>query len=223
MSEGDRKRMTIWDIIGRTMVLYLVIWGLSLAVPVDSAVRVAKLRTLNRLMPPLSNLVKSSLTQEPLDPKELAKYEFYYRKVTEYMPQNANGYYVQGYCLARMGKSEKAKEAYHKSIDRNPQFFWAHYNLALLYFKGGEYEQASASFTAALQTRPELSLKMILSSKVFQQLMLQTSNPGPMMTAHIKQAYADSQRLRGLSEHLKKTPKEPVPEEILKRLPARIF
>ncbi len=212
-----------WDMVGRVILIYALVWGLSHVVSYDAAMRVAKLRTLNRLMPPLSELVRSNFTQEPLGSEQLAKYEFYYRKVTEYMPQNANGYYMQAYCLARMGRTAEAIQAYRASIDRNSKFFWSHYNLGLLYIAEQEYEQAGQSLSAALQSSPELSLKMILSSKVFQQLMLQTPNPGPMMTDHIKQAFANAQRLKALADHLQKTPQEPVPAEILKRLPARIF
>ncbi|MBP9854608.1 MAG: tetratricopeptide repeat protein [Candidatus Omnitrophica bacterium] len=187
-----------------------------------SAFEVAKLRALNRIMPSLSVLVKLDQTQEIYEGKQIDEYLLYYEKVLDYMPKNADAYYMKGYCLAKKGYLEKAAKSFQQSIDLNPQFFWAHYNLGLMYFKLNQNEEALKSFQSAVQTRPEITFKVMMASKIFQQLIAQLNNPQEILTNDLKTAYTKCYQLIIVINQLKESHQE-VPAQFHNQLEIKIF
>ncbi|MBZ0166954.1 MAG: hypothetical protein K8I00_09110 [Candidatus Omnitrophica bacterium] len=69
---------------------FLAVIGTTLYIKDHPALGVAKLRTLNRLMPPLGPLVRSNRREDVITPELLPKYTFYYHQVTDYLPDNPN-------------------------------------------------------------------------------------------------------------------------------------
>lgn len=211
------------NVFGRMYVVYALAGLVFMAFNFEAMYNQAKLKTLNRLMPPLEELVRSGVQGQALTPSDLDAYRFYYGKVSEYMPANANAHYVRAYCLILEGRTELAVEAFGHSIELNPHFFWSHYNLGLIHLKNEQPDLAAESFRKALEAKPDVSLKIMLSSKVFQQLLLQLPNSGEVLTKNIKRGYADTQKLLALSEHLKKQPEKSMPEPLRQQLPAKLF
>ena len=183
----------------------------------------AKLRTLNRLMPPLKDLVLSSLSGEPLKNELIDEYLFYYKKVSDFMPKYADGYYMQGYCLAQKGLLTEAVKAYEKSIELNPQFFWSYYNLGLLNLKLNHIDAAFESFQKALNTKPDVTFKIMLVSKAFQQLMAQVDQPQKVLSERLKTSYKTCYQLMILTDQLKKVGNQKIPDQIYDQLEAKIF
>lgn len=196
---------------------------LTLYIRPHPALGLAKLRTLNRLMPPLSALTHSNRGGGEIDPEYLDEATFYYRKVTEYLPANPNGYFMYGYCLVLAGRDAAAEKAFEASIERNSQYFWAHYNLGITRLRQGRWEQAEEAFRAALKTDPSVTVKVILASKVFQQLLAQSDNPQAVIVPGIKAGYADAQRWLAVTGRLKGLSPKDLPPPIYNQLRPVIY
>jgi superkiller protein 3 len=81
------------------------------------------------------------------------------------MPERADAYGLMGFCLFHLGEQDRAVDAYKKSIEINPDFFWFHYNLGVLYFKKGQYDEARESLNRALEQEPTDVMDVIYDSK----------------------------------------------------------
>lgn len=189
----------------------------------SQSIDVAKLRTLNRLMPPLDDLITSDRMNRSLNEPLLDKYLFYYTKVSDYIPNNADGFYMKGYCLARKGLWQQAIKGYQQSIALNPQFFWSHYNLGQVYLKLNRRELALESFQKALNTRPEITLKMMLTSKVFQQLLAQLDKPQEVLPSNLKTAYKECYQFMLMTKALITSNTEEIPGQVYNQLGVKIF
>ena len=111
----------------------------------------AKLDMLNLTMPvsydDLVHFIQSD--RKPVE-GSLTPYVDYYERVVEYMPQRADGYAMLAFCYYYQGGIEKAILLYQRAIQLNADFFWAFYNLGIIYFNQGEYSMASDFFKKAL-------------------------------------------------------------------------
>ncbi|MFO7924742.1 MAG: tetratricopeptide repeat protein [Bacteroidales bacterium] len=58
----------------------------------------------------------------------------YLQLAKEQEPENPSFHFAEGMLYERMGDPETAKEAYQRSIDLNPEFFDANYNMGVLYY-----------------------------------------------------------------------------------------
>lgn len=197
--------------------------GTTLYIKDRPALSVAKLRTLNRLMPPLAPLVQSNRSAFIVTPELLPKYTFYYDKVTDYLPDNPNGYFMKGYCLALEDQRVPAVRALEESIDRNPHYFWSYYNLGVLHLKAGEWELAEEAFRAAAAVNPTATVKIIFASKVFQQLLAQVDSPQQVIPAGLKSGYQDCHRWIAVIDRLKALGQKELPPQIYNQLRVRIF
>lgn len=197
--------------------------AVTLYVKDHQALGIAKLRALNRYMPPLATLVASNRSGPGLDPEYLDEAEFYYRKVTDYLPDNPNGYFMLGYCLARQDRDAPAAAAFTRSAVLNPQYFWAHYNLGIMRLRMGEFEKAEEAFRAALAVDPATTVKVIFASKVFQQLLPEIGDPQAVILPGLKAGYLDCRRWIAVIGRLKALSQKDLPKDIYNQLRPVIF
>lgn len=125
---------------------------------------------LNHLIPDFSQLLRLNEEEIISQNHDLSPYIRYYQTVIAYSPQIAEAHGILGFCYQQQGKEREAISAYQNAIQRNPYFFWFHYNLGVVQFKQRHFQEAEKSFQAALNTRPEMTLKIMAASKIFQQL-----------------------------------------------------
>ncbi|MGE0268235.1 MAG: tetratricopeptide repeat protein [Candidatus Omnitrophota bacterium] len=217
----EGKLSAVISSMGFFYCIVLLIFGLFLKD--NQSIDTAKLRTLNRLMPPLTDLIKSDLTGQTLEDEQIDKYLFYYTKVSDYIPKNADGFYMEGYCLARKNLLDRAVKAYKRSIELNPQFFWSHYNLGQVYLKLNRKELALESFQRALNIKPESTLKVMLASKVFQQLLAQLDRPQEVLPNNLKMAYKECYQFMIMTNALIAASREEIPVQIYNQLGVKIF
>jgi len=120
------------------------------------------------------------------------------------MPITIKGsaYGMLGFCYYHLGKHKEAVSFYRKALEINPYFFWFHYNLGVVYFKKGQYEQAAVSFKKAQDTVPKHNLKFIRASKVIyvpivRENLEKFSIPmrGQLMDGYRKSDFADPEPL----------------------------
>ncbi|MBO5324322.1 MAG: tetratricopeptide repeat protein [Oscillospiraceae bacterium] len=70
--------------------------------------------------------------------------------------ENATLHSNAGLCLMRMGRLEEAEESFHRSLRINEKNAFAWNNLASLYFKQGDYEQALEYAETALEHNAQM-------------------------------------------------------------------
>lgn len=204
--------------------VYVLIGSLSFVYVKDhSALGIAKLRTLNRLMPPLTALVETNRSSTQIDSELLEKYTFYYRKVADYLPNNPNATFMLGYCLALGDDTGPAIKALEDSIAGNPHYFWAHYNLGVMQLRHGDFAKAEEAFQEALAVNPTTTVKIIFSSKVFQQLLAQVADPQAIIPPGLKAGYQDCHRWLAVIKRLKALSQKDLPSQIYNQLQPIIF
>lgn len=204
-----KKLLNILSATGKRCVIFYIIIFLLLIflVDFDKAMRTSRLRTLNRLMPSLTYLIKLEENSEKINKKELTKAVYYYEKINEYIPTLkfdallADSTAMLGYCYYHLGRQEEAISAYKKAIELNPSFIWFYHNLGIIYFKSRRYEDAADMFGKAVKTNPTVNAKIIVSSKIFNQIYVSCKENGISLEERQKTGYRDSYTLLVLSNY----------------------
>lgn len=148
-------------ILFRHLTLYATI-GVVIAVLFDGRLMMKNinLAVLNRLRPEsVEPLVDNTFSTIKLD-----DYSRYYKKVTEVLPDLADAFGLYGYTLYRQGKTQEAKDAYQNAVKLDPDFFWFHYNLGLLYFHDQQFEKAAESMRKGLSVDKITTFTFIINS-----------------------------------------------------------
>lgn len=78
---------------------------------------------------------------------------------------------ILGNLYAISGNFSKAEHILKTALKYDPDFFWTHYNLGLLYFHQKNYPQTIVSMRAALNQSPEISVEKIFSSEAYMQIL----------------------------------------------------
>ncbi len=158
----------IFQLIGkRVITVYLAIYIVSLFfVDYAGVIHKFRIQTLNRIRPQSFNYLADTMeNNERFDLVKLRSYANYYLEVTKVIEDRADAYGLLGFCYYHLGEVDKAIAAYKEAIKINPNFFWSHYNLAVLYFKSQQYELARESIIAALRLDLNNSMMFIYNSQ----------------------------------------------------------
>ena len=163
----------------------------------------AKLITLNQFIPRYyENLFHwSNGAPEVQSLDNLPTYTRYYEKIMEYMPQLPEGYGLLAFCYYYAGKKAEAIALYEKALILNPHVLWFYYNLGVIHYKDRQYAQAMAAFQKALNVDLNLSVKFILSSKLYQDILRERSLGAADIEKGIDAIRQNTQILLGLSAY----------------------
>jgi len=204
------------SIARRNIIFYVLIMLLfHTLIDVDKAIFKSKLLVLNRLRPEfIIHLSNFSNDHNYINKIELGGFAFYYKKVSDYMPKRADALGLLGFCSYYLGQTNESISSYQKAIEINPNFFWFHYNLGLIYFKEERFEQALESFKMALATKPQQAFEFIRTSRRIYLPML-TRHKGDInvkIKTQLEIAYRRGYALMLLSQHYIKHSKDgPMP------------
>lgn len=184
----------------------------------------ARITTLNYLIPSFDAMIEHLEKGTPLV-KRLRGYNGYidyYEKLTEIFPELSEGHATLGFLYEQEGKREEAIEAYRRACVLKPNFFWANYNLGLLYIKLRRFDDAAAALTQALKSSVEENLRFIFKSHVFKQILL---TPGIHYdpTVSLKEGYINAAKFLSLSQHFAHAPGESLPDEFIKSIQLKVF
>lgn len=199
---------------------------LNLIVERDELQARSKLVTLNYYIPEFEYLADFIIRpQKQFDLPRLTGfggYLPYYQKAVETLPLEPHAHAMLGFCYYYKGDLSRALQEYQKAISLNPYFFWFHYNKGILLLKDKKYELAKESFQKALATNPDSVFRMILSSKIYQQIIFSSSaNMSALLVERLKSGYADCYRLLTLTNRFLLNP--PASLDSLDEIPLRIF
>jgi tetratricopeptide (TPR) repeat protein len=189
--------------------LWLVLFGMAIGVlKMDGTTKIpqwaadkrleaqtdAGIKLLNMLLPPESYYkallqANASSDAEAL-PGDLVKY---YEQLNRVMPWMAEGYAVLGFCNYRRGQKENAYEQFQKACILDPHFFWACQNSAVMSLEAGRYDAAEQFFSLALNQDPRYTLNVLVSSKVYRDLL--TLDPSYNPAAALEERYAQNAKM----------------------------
>ena len=111
----------------------------------------AALQRLNSLIFVKDYPLGSYTSNTPGDHNAFRNTILYYELLNSIAP-SARGYEMVGYCYAQIKEHELAIANYKKALTLTPQFFWLKYNLAVIYYKQGEYQKAIPYFKSIAKT-----------------------------------------------------------------------
>lgn len=166
----------------------------------ERVVERSKIMTLNLYKP--SNfkiLYQFAERSTKADAAVLGAHILYFKELAEVLPVplNADAYAMLGFCYFHQGKTDEALLNYARSLEGNPVFLSTYFNLALVYFRAGNYSQASELISRMMAMTPELTLRIIAASKIYTDILRDGSGLDP--SVEIKKTYADAMRLLVIS------------------------
>jgi tetratricopeptide (TPR) repeat protein len=164
----------------------------------------ARTKALNAVHPKAFNgLIAAVEHAKPLSPKELRAYQDYFAELAKHSPDRADALAMQGFCAFHLNKEAKAVEFYQKAAGLVPGFYGFRYNLAVIYFKTGRFEDASRELQQALASDPKESLMYILSqSKIYGLIMLARFNDfGKPMPVQLSEGYQKAYALMVMTQY----------------------
>ena len=104
------------------------------------------------------------------DESQLRLFQEYYLKAVRKIPQLTEAHGLLGFLHQLLNEPEQAKTFYRNALELNPNYFWVHFNLGVLHWDQGNFNNAAVSFQNALNTPIEANVKFIYSSRVYQQI-----------------------------------------------------
>ena len=202
---------TVFSFFGRVILLYLLGFGaVYLLFSHSEEIKKVSLATLDRLRPETVDYLTGFYQKRyPFSAKKLEPFRFYYQKVTEYVPDRADAFGMLGFCSYYQGKQNQAVRAYQHAIELNPSFFWFYYNLGLIDFKSGRYQEAGELFKKSVTVDPQRTFLYIAASPriylpIVAELSPRDTRWDQLARAQLKNGYRDGYALLVLSQyHLK--------------------
>ena len=128
--------------------------------------------TMSRLMPSFEYFVDVLENNEKFDRKKLEDYEQYFENAVRFMPLNAEGHGLLGFCYYHLEKEKKAIVSYRQAMKKNRYFFWYPYNLGFIYFENGRYKKAVEVFEPAINIPPDRTLVTVRANKIFRPILV---------------------------------------------------
>lgn len=147
----------------------------------------AHIRRLNSLMPKTYDF----LFQDEVSKARLKMYKAYYEAVLNVFPNNDQAYAMLGFYFYQIGDLTQARINYEKAHALVPNFFWNSYNLVSVYLDLNEYTKAAAMLQSSLKIEPGESIQKIMSSRIYQQIIVDQKLSSQDLTQHLKMGYAD--------------------------------
>ncbi len=195
----------IW-LLKRAIVFYLAVVLLSMTVIDYKKIRLQDhINKLNAIKPASFRfLIEFARQPERFNAQGLLPYLYFYQTMTDYFPGLAEAHGMLGFGLYYLGKYPKAAADFKKAIELQPDFFWFYYDLGVIYFKQGNYEQAIASLQSALKTDPQKALDFIKnSSVVYKSILLEDKSWALQTKERLGDGYRRAYKLLLLSyDHL---------------------
>ncbi len=131
------------------------------------------------------------LFQDEVSKARLKMYKAYYEAVLNVFPNNDQAYAMLGFYFYQIGDLTQARINYEKAHALVPNFFWNSYNLVSVYLDLNEYTKAAAMLQSSLKIEPGESIQKIMSSRIYQQIIVDQKLSSQDLTQHLKMGYAD--------------------------------
>ena len=147
-------------------------------------------------------LVSSQDNNQELPPELLADYIYYFGKITEFFPNQGDGYALLGYSYYRSGNLARARRAYRRAGGRNPKVFWNHYNVAILDYESRDFQACVGNIDKALASDPEKTMMILSESKLVYQILWRnmTSLSDQYFSMRLRKGFSNAYQLREICQ-----------------------
>jgi len=115
-------------------------------------------------------------------------FNYYFSMAIDFFPGDDAAQSLLGYGLYYQGNLENAKDHYEKALKINPDFWWHNYNLAVIYFNKGDFNNSGLLLTKALSLDHQGSLKYIQNSFFYRRIWQFIQDPGVVLANNLNQA-----------------------------------
>ncbi len=173
----------------------------------DKARLYVRVMTLNSFKPESFDPFLQLAAGEDVSAGRFSAYIPYYERVREYAPKDPGGRIFLGFCYARAQRGDEALSVLREAAQKQPGFFWASYNLALLYFQNAQYALAQKFFRQALQSDPTLTIQTMARSRVYREVLSRATRFSYHVNQALKQAYQTAAKLLVISRRLSLSPR----------------
>lgn len=119
----------------------------------------------------------------------------YYQKAADLYPENATVHYFLGFCEYYMENHDVARAQFERSVELDPYFFWAYYDLAVIYYQQGDFYKCVKSLTQAISLRKEIGLTIMRQDFLYQQIWRYVANPSQVLGSNLDQGQKDAMLL----------------------------
>lgn len=190
-------------ISSRVLVIYLLFIVLILAcVDLKTVEKRTKLRLLNGARPDFSEI--NRFQQGLGSPIDWKPYQYYFELIIKYIPAGdpvAN--LLLAYVYYYQHREDKAFVLLRQASAFSGDLFWPDYNLGVMYYKKGRYEEALNHLARALLADPTMTLRYMQQSIIYRQLLV--SEPAGLdLSKRLSQAFSSARLLTVASlGHLK--------------------
>ena len=155
-----------------------------------------RIKMLNRVVPAsVEDLALFFLNPDKASPPNWDKYILYFRTAAKVMPGFSAPNAMMGYCYFYKGDLAKAAGYYRLARAQTPTFFWFHYNLGVIYYRQGRYEEAAAVLKKAVSCRPEDAIVFINVSKIYRDLNRAATDAGYDPEEGLVEGYRNAQQM----------------------------
>jgi hypothetical protein len=155
-----------------------------------------KIRLIDYLCPSFINFPFFPKEGESFSEKDLHKYIVYfhsiYNEVSEWQAES-----ITATLYALSGQDAESIASFKHVLSENPDFFWACYNLGIIYFRQGNFKEATDMMARALASDTTKTLVAITSSRAYMQLIRRHPDTGTyvLLAANVNKACLNAQRI----------------------------
>ncbi len=121
---------------------------------------------------------------------ELKKYLQYFQMLVKDNRLSADAYALVGFCQYHLGEKQKARDAYQEALRLNPTFFAFQYDLAVLDFEAGRYQEAFKGFEKALTTNPTDNIISLRKFRNFVYIIYKARAQNSYLNDRLKKGYS---------------------------------
>lgn len=164
----------------------------------------AMMITINHYRPDLSQWRIFLRDQDVLDQRFLSDSVKYYQTISDYVPDIAEAQHLLGVCHFLLGHTQQALANQQQAVVLEPRFFWAWYDLGLMYYQQGDFSQSAKAFQQALRVSPVETMRIARSSKIFVEILRSAQAAESLTAEHLENGYRNAARLLKASvQHLR--------------------
>lgn len=216
-------RINLIDLLVRRIVLLVIIVFVIFYTLVDR--HLLKVKTTNFLMPEAGELKVFHSRPDIMEKGRLLSLLDYYKTLCAYTthdPEQPAPCSLAGYAYYYLGETDKAIKYYEQAIRGNPNFFWSHYNLGVIYYNEKFYDKAAEEFTLALNSPNDNAMLFMLLTKTYKDLASFLEIDPDAFLRGLEEGFKRSKELLTVCLMIKSAPD--MAEQLkLKKVPLRLF
>jgi len=155
--------------------------------------------TLSRLRPSYEYIKKYERNEVTYDAEVFKEYEYYYRKVVEFMPDRSDALGLLGYIAYQQGQVVRSLEYYKEAMQIHPQLFNFLYNAGVVLFRTKNYQSASEFLKEAVKRDVDSNVYLTSVSVVYLPLFTELNDLKGFIVGRFRRAYTNAYKALVLS------------------------